>query len=123
MTSEMVRVVPVVSSLTGGEIGEYRIFQGDECLGDVSNKRLADLIERLTTAIERSEQRYLSAVKGRQDFRRSYRSILPVLKAAEALSEKWRTAGQKVDSGDFFEAINNIDIAVTERRAALEATK
>jgi hypothetical protein len=56
MTSEMVRVVPVVSSLTGGEIGEYRIFQGDECLGDVSSKRLADLIERLTTAIERLQE-------------------------------------------------------------------
>lgn len=56
---------------------------------------------------------YDSAVKGRQDFRNAYRKLLPVLRAAEALSAKWRAKGQKVDSTDFFDAINAVDVAVT----------
>ncbi len=55
---------------------------------------------------------YLSAVKGRQDFRSAYRRALPVVHAAEQLTVKWRSSGQKVDSADWFEAVNAVDIAV-----------
>lgn len=60
-----------------------------------------------------TQANYEAAVKGRQDFRNAYRKLLPVLRAAEALSVKWRTKGQKVDSSDFFDAINAVDVAVT----------
>lgn len=56
---------------------------------------------------------YESAVKGRQDFRNAYRSLLPVLRAAEELSRLWRTKGQRVDDEVFFNAINAVDVAVT----------
>jgi hypothetical protein len=56
---------------------------------------------------------YESAVKGRQDFRNAYRKLLPVLKAAEAISRLWRAKGRKVDPTEYWDAINAIDVAVT----------
>lgn len=56
---------------------------------------------------------YEAAVKGRQDFRQAYRELLPVQRAAQALSDYWRTPGAKVDSDEFFGLINDIDVAVT----------
>lgn len=55
---------------------------------------------------------YERAVKGRQDFRKAYRNLLPVLRAAETISKMWRTKGQKLDD-EFFDAINAVDVAVT----------
>ena len=47
--AERVRAVAIRCSLTGSETGEYRMFLGDKCLGDVSTKALAD---RLTLPAE-----------------------------------------------------------------------
>lgn len=58
---------------------------------------------------------YLSAVAGRMAFRDAYRRCLPVVQAAEALAAKWTREGQKVDSDDFYAAINDVWEAVAKR--------
>jgi hypothetical protein len=66
-----------------------------------------------------SEGVYLSAVKGRAGFRQALKETRPVIAAALALRDKWRTPGQKTDSDDFFAAVN----AVSEAVDAYDAVK
>jgi Lar family restriction alleviation protein len=53
---------------------------------------------------------YESAVKGRQDFRNAYRELLPIQRAAQALSDAWRSP---TNVEGFLELVNALDIAVT----------
>jgi hypothetical protein len=64
---------------------------------------------------------YLSAVKGRSDFREVYRRSLLVRRAAEALIAKWRTPGQKTDSDDWFAAVEELDRAIHSDREPSQA--
>lgn len=54
-----------------------------------------------------TEAQYLAAIAGRSDFRDAYRRALVVVKYARVLRDKWRTAGQKIDRGEFLGAISD----------------
>lgn len=57
---------------------------------------------------------YEAAVKGRQDFRNSYRKLLPVQRAAEAICRLWRSPQHPFQVTDeFADAINALDVATT----------
>ena len=51
------------------------------------------------------------------------RAVEPVLKAAEVLSDKWRTPGQKTDSDDFFAAIHALDEAFLAYQSAVAGAR
>lgn len=57
---------------------------------------------------------YEAAVKDRQDFRNSYRALLPIVRAAETICRLWRSPQRPFQvSDEFADAINALDVAVT----------
>lgn len=73
-----------------------------------------------------AQSAYEAAVKGRQDFRQAYRELLPVQRAAQALSDYWRSPGSRYTEDEFLDLVNAVDVAVTgggpttsEMRAAI----
>lgn len=65
----------------------------------------ADAGEAVATSV------YESAVQGRADFRAAYQRVRPIVRAAEALRDRWRTPGQKIDES-FYAAVHAVSEAV-----------